>query len=84
MSNPYDGLVPQTPETGETGMGKGLLRSKTFWTNALAAVVSIAVYFQDSELLVDKPEVVAGIGAGLGVLNIILRLLTKKPITGVK
>lgn len=65
-------------------MGKGLLKSKTFWVNALTAVVSVATYFQGSEILASNPEIVALIGTGIGVVNVVLRLITKEPITSVK
>lgn len=75
---------PGPTNTGDTNMGKGILRSKTFWVNALMAAVSVGTYFQNSELLVSNPEVVAGIGTAIGIVNVILRLITKDPITSVK
>ncbi len=94
MSSPYDGLAPNTPfepikskpiiepieAPGDEEMGKGLFQSKTFWVNLLMSVASLAVYVQDSALVADNPQIVAGIGAAVGVVNIILRLLTKEPI----
>ena len=96
MGSPYDGLTPDTlpgpvppkskPITepieapGVSLMGKGLFQSKVFWTNLLMSVVSLGVFVQDSALISDNPQIVAGIGAAIGVVNIILRLLTKEPI----
>ena len=51
-------------------MGKGLLKSKTFWVNALTAVVSVGAYFQGSEILANNPEVVAVIGTAIGALQV--------------
>lgn len=96
MSSPYDDLVgpgdaPQEPvkpvddaTSGEETMGKGLLKSKTFWVNVLTAVVSVGTYISNSDLLADNPEVVAVAGTVIGVVNVILRLITKEPITSVK
>jgi hypothetical protein len=64
-------------------MGKGLLQSKTFWVNAVTLAVSVGTYLMNSELFVNNPEVVAIGGAVIGGLNILLRLMTGKPITGV-
>lgn len=79
MSNPYSDLTP-----GENKMGKSLLRSKTFWVNFLTAAVSLGAYLMNTEFLANNPEVVAIAGTVIGGLNILLRLLTKEPITSVK
>lgn len=76
--------VDEGPTTGDSEMGKGLLKSKTFWVNALTAVVSIGTYLSNSELLANNPELVAVAGTVIGVVNVVLRLLTKEPIQGVK
>lgn len=65
-------------------MGKGLIKSKTFWANAITAAVSIGTYLMDSSLLANNPEIVALGGTIIGVMNVILRLMTKEPIQGVK
>lgn len=65
-------------------MSKGLFRSKTFWFNALTATVSVLTYLQNSEFLASNPEVVAILGTIVGVGNVILRLVTKEPIKGLK
>ena len=90
MSNPYDELVDPVAEpivddvtSGEETMGKGLLRSKTAWVNILTAIVSVGTYLTDSDLLANNPEIVAIAGTVIGVVNVILRLVTKEPITGV-
>lgn len=83
MATDYNDLVK--PDQEKTPMlGKGLLRSKTFWVNVLTAVVSVGTYLTNSELLSDNPELVAIGGTIIGVANVILRLVTKEPITSVK
>jgi len=64
-------------------MGKSLLKSKVFWVNLITAIVAICTYLINSDLFVNNPSVVAIGGTVIGVLNIILRLITKEPITGV-
>ena len=77
-------VIEPVEAPGDEKMGKGLFQSKTFWVNLLMSVISLAVYVQDSALVVDNPQVVAGIGAAVGLVNIVLRLLTKEPIVRVK
>jgi len=56
-------------------MGKKFYESKTFWMNIIA-VVGILL-FKNEAFIAENPEAV---GAILVVLNLLLRLLTKKPI----
>ena len=85
----YDGLTidmqPDSvaPNHEDKKMGKGLLKSKTFWANAITGIVSVATFFMNSELIASNPEIVAGLGAAVALLNIVLRLVTKEPIKGV-
>jgi hypothetical protein len=89
MSSPYDNLAspgdkPVDANNKGGTMGKGLLRSKTMWVNLITTVVGFGTWISGSEIIADRPEVVAGVATALGVLNMILRLLTKEPITSVK
>lgn len=89
MSSPYDNLAspgdkPVDANNKGGTMGKGLLRSKTTWVNLITTLVGFGTWLSGSEIIANNPEVVAAVGTGLGVLNIILRLLTKEPITSVK
>jgi len=61
-------------------LGKGLLRSKTFWTNLTVAAISLGTYFTDSGVI--TPETAAIFGTVIGGLNVFLRLLTSEPIAG--
>jgi len=63
-------------------LGKGLLRSKTFWVNALTGVV--AVLAAVGSISVVPVVAIPWLGAGLAIANVLLRLMTKEPITSVK
>lgn len=84
MSNsPYDGLVPVvTPEQPEIEMNsKPIMQSKTFWVNMITAIAGIVTSLGASDLIADNPQY-AGIAATvIGVVNVILRLMTKTPVT---
>ena len=60
---------------------KSIFASKTFWVNSIVTVTSLATYIADSALLANHPETVALIGTGIGMLNVILRLMTKEAVT---
>src|SRR5437667_270353 len=68
----YQALNVWSEAEGEIKMGKALLFSKVFWANLIALGVTIAG-------LVDPKW---GLPV-LAVLNLILRLLTTEPITGI-
>ena len=76
----YD-LTP-APEPKEPPTSKGLFQSKTFWFNLMTAVVSILVTIQDSELVVNNPQVVAILGLVVGIVNVVLRVLSGTPVKG--
>ena len=56
---------------------KSFLTSKTLWANVLALALIIAQVFGIVPAVID-PEKQAGL---LAILNLILRLVTKQPIT---
>lgn len=61
-------------------MNKSIWQSKTFWVNLLSTVAAVGVALQGSDLVAQYPQVVAVVGAVMGVVNIGLRLITDKPI----
>jgi hypothetical protein len=65
-------------------MGKGLFQSKTVWVNLLTTAIGIGTYMAGSEVIADNASLVALIVTGVGVANVILRIITGKPITSVK
>jgi hypothetical protein len=59
--------------------GKSLLQSKTFWVNLVAGVVQFVDGFGGWNLIPQPWGVVAQ-----SIANIVLRVLTDKPITSIK
>lgn len=73
---PYDYLL-------EKPMNKKLRKSKTFWINLATVIGGVVTTIGGSDLIQDNPEL-AGYGAtAIGAMNIVLRLVTGKPIKGV-
>lgn len=77
MSNPYSGL------TGEKKMGKAAIGSRLNWVGIITTIVSLGTYFKGSELIANNPTLVSVAGMVVGIGTIILRVITKEPITGV-
>lgn len=67
---------------GKLVVGKGLLRSKTFWANVLGGA---ATALSAAGTLAFLPAPVAPyLAAGLAIVNVLLRLVSTKPIVSVK
>lgn len=93
MTSPYDDLLPDggvtdptvkptEPQETENNMnGKPLVKSKTFWVNMLTAVAGILTTLGGSELIQDNPKLVGIFAAVIGVANVLLRLVTKEPVS---
>lgn len=55
--------------------------SKTLWVNVLALVISVSTAF-GLDLGISAEEQTAFVGGIMAVVNIILRLVTKAPVSG--
>ena len=60
---------------------KTLLASKAFWLGLITFALALADFVQGAEFVQQWPQVVTIIGMGVGVLTVIVRILTTKPIT---
>lgn len=82
-ASPYDDLVPNDkPEPGENNMNpKPLIKSKTFWANLITAAVGILVAVAGSDIIQQNPEYAGYAATAIAVMNVILRLMTKSPVT---
>jgi len=67
----------------ETMESKKIWQSKTFWFNLVSGLVGVVGVLQGNELIND-PKVQAAFASVVSVGNIVLRLLTDKPIEGTK
>ena len=56
------------------------LKSKTIWANIAVLAVGVLSYLQGHDLIVQNPVTVSILAVAVGVGNVILRLVTDKPI----
>ena len=54
--------------------------SRMVWVNMLTVAVGIIAYLSGNEIIQNNPSVIAGLIAIQGVVNVVLRLITKKTI----
>lgn len=62
-------------------MGKPIYQSKTILVNALLLLAAVLTAILDHELIAANPRIAAWVTAGIGVVNVVLRLVTWEPIT---
>jgi len=67
---------------GKLVVGKGLLRSKTFWVNTLGGLATVLSAAGGISFL--PSSFAPWIAGGLAVVNVILRVISNKPIVSVK
>jgi len=67
---------------GKTVVGKGLLRSKMFWTNLLGGTAAVLSGLGALSFL--PTPIAPWLAGGLAIVNVLLRAITKEPITSVK
>ena len=93
MSSVYDDLVPK-PEPDQTEPKpeptvpepevidvKSIFKSKTIWANLLGGAVALITTLSNSDLVAQNPELAAYFATGMAVLNLLLRLVTKDPVS---
>jgi len=60
---------------------KSPLQSKTIWVNVLTIIVGTVAYIAGNDVMAQYPQVVAALVAAQGLLNVVLRFVTYKPLT---
>lgn len=61
-------------------MSKSLFASKTFWVNAIAALVALLSSLSGSELIAGNPQLAQAFVLIVSLLNVYLRWLTDSPV----
>ena len=62
-------------------MSKPLQKSKTFWVNLAVVVIAGLTGMMGTDVIAANPELLAYMTAGVGAINIVLRLLTDSPVS---
>lgn len=61
-------------------MGKSSASSKTVWLGIVTALISILGLFAGQEWIQQYPEIVSYIGLAIGILTVIVRHYTTRPL----
>jgi hypothetical protein len=61
-------------------MSKSLAKSRTFWANLAMVVIGILGGVAGTEVIQENPILVGYFTSAMGVVNILLRIITKDPI----
>jgi hypothetical protein len=59
---------------------KSLFKSRTFWANATTVSVGLCGFLAGNEVIMQHPHAVAVLIVAQGLLNILLRFVTKVPV----
>ncbi|MHA2135966.1 MAG: hypothetical protein ACW99J_19070 [Candidatus Thorarchaeota archaeon] len=81
MTSPYYNLVPAQRSDMTEKPTKPIKDSRTFWVNLVTAVTAVLVTLSNSELIQNNPEVAGIFVTAIAVANIVLRVVTTKPVT---
>jgi hypothetical protein len=60
---------------------KSPLQSKTIWVNILTIIAATTAFVAGNDVMAQYPQVVAALVAAQGLLNVVLRFVTYKPLT---
>lgn len=71
---PYEDLVP------EDNTPKPVTRSKTVWINVASAVAAVVIALANTDLIQENPQMAGLAAAAVSVANIVLRVITSKPV----
>jgi hypothetical protein len=61
-------------------MGKNAAKSKTLWVNVIMIVAGALGGIAGTEVIQQNPQIAGYFVSIMGVVNVILRLMTKEPI----
>jgi len=61
-------------------VSKPWYQSRTLWLAVLTFVAGLVGFLQADEFVAEYPQVVAGLGIALAVVQVALRFLTSRPI----
>lgn len=59
---------------------KSIYESKTLWFNILSILAVALTAVSNSEVIAEYPVVSGAVAVGISVVNVMLRLVTSKPI----
>lgn len=54
--------------------------SRTFWVNVAFTLVAMLTTLQNQDWIADNPAVAGVVGAVIGVINVVLRFVSRVPI----
>lgn len=60
---------------------KAVWQSKTMWVNAITTIVALLSTLMGQEFVSAHPSMVSALVMVIGILNVILRWVTDKPVT---